>query len=35
MKLTGLSADSDAGRLISQSDVPVTVFSERLENSSR
>lgn len=35
MTLTGLSASSDASRLISQSEVPVTIFSESLENSSR
>lgn len=33
--LTGLSASSDASRLISQSDVPVTVFPGSLESPSR
>lgn len=35
MALTGLSANSDASRLISESDVPVTVFPGRSESPSR
>lgn len=35
MSLTGLSADSDANRLINQSDVPVTVFPASPESTGR
>lgn len=35
MNLTGLSASSDASRLISESDVPVTVFPGSLESPNR
>ena len=35
MTLTGLSASSDASQLISESDVPVTVFPGRSESPGR